>query len=78
MNVRNTITIAIAAAFSLQSCSSHDGSCGDGDYCLWYSSPAEKWEEALPLGNGRLGAMVFGNPYEELYQLNEETLWSGG
>lgn len=78
MNIRNTITIAIAAAFSLQSCSSHDGSCGDGDYCLWYSSPAEKWEEALPLGNGRLGAMVFGNLYEELYQLNEETLWSGG
>lgn len=44
---------------------------------LWYESPASKWEEALPLGNGRIGAMVFGNPLEELYQLNEETLWSG-
>lgn len=44
---------------------------------LWYDSPASKWEEALPLGNGRIGAMVFGNPSEELYQLNEETLWSG-
>jgi alpha-L-fucosidase 2 len=44
---------------------------------LWYDKPASKWEEALPLGNGRLGAMVFGNPLEELYQLNEETLWSG-
>ncbi len=44
---------------------------------LWYDSPASKWEEALPLGNGRIGAMVFGNPLDELYQLNEETLWSG-
>ena len=43
---------------------------------LWYDQPASVWEEALPLGNGRLGAMVFGNPLEELYQLNEETLWS--
>lgn len=48
------------------------------DMKLWYESPASKWEEALPLGNGRIGAMVFGNPLEELYQLNEETLWSGG
>lgn len=44
---------------------------------LWYDAPASKWEEALPLGNGRLGAMVFGDPLRELYQLNEETLWSG-
>jgi len=45
---------------------------------LWYESPAEKWEEALPVGNGRLGAMVFGNYGEERIQLNEETCWSGG
>lgn len=45
---------------------------------LWYDSPARVWEESLPLGNGRIGAMVFGNPLEEIYQLNEETLWSGG
>lgn len=45
---------------------------------LWYESPAESWEEALPLGNGRLGAMVFGKHDEERIQLNEETLWSGG
>ena len=44
---------------------------------LWYDTPAEVWEEALPLGNGRIGAMVFGNPLNELYQLNEESLWSG-
>jgi alpha-L-fucosidase 2 len=45
---------------------------------MWYESPAENWEEALPVGNGRLGAMVFGNFGEERIQLNEETYWSGG
>ena len=45
---------------------------------LWYQQPAKTWTEALPLGNGRLGAMVFGNESEELIQLNESTLWSGG
>jgi alpha-L-fucosidase 2 len=45
---------------------------------LWYETPANKWEEALPVGNGRLGAMVFGNYGEEQIHLNEETYWSGG
>ncbi len=45
---------------------------------LWYEKPASKWEEALPVGNGRLGAMVFGQSGEERIQLNEETYWSGG
>jgi alpha-L-fucosidase 2 len=44
---------------------------------LWYQQPASKWEEALPLGNGRLGAMVFGIPAKERFQLNEESLWAG-
>ena len=47
------------------------------DLKLWYDEPAAKWVEALPLGNGRLGAMVFGNPAEELIQLNENTIWAG-
>jgi len=42
---------------------------------IWYNKPAEKWEEALPLGNGRLGAMVFGNPNNERIQLNDDSLW---
>lgn len=42
---------------------------------LWYSRPAGEWTEALPIGNGRLGAMVFGNPLQEHLQFNEETLW---
>jgi alpha-L-fucosidase 2 len=45
---------------------------------LWYKQPAKVWTEALPLGNGRLGAMVFGRVDHELIQLNEGTLWSGG
>lgn len=44
----------------------------------WYTVPAKKWEDALPVGNGRLGAMVFGNFKEERIQLNEETYWTGG
>ncbi|NQD71874.1 glycoside hydrolase family 95 protein [Sphingobacterium shayense] len=47
---------------------------------LWYDQPANAavWEEALPIGNGRLGAMVYGIPQREELQLNEETIWAGG
>lgn len=45
---------------------------------LWYDQPAKQWVEALPVGNGRLGAMVFGDPGNEVIQLNENTLWAGG
>ena len=45
---------------------------------LWYSQPAATWTEALPVGNGRIGGMIFGKVDEELIQLNESTLWSGG
>lgn len=44
---------------------------------LWYTKPALRWEEALPLGNGRLGAMVWGGTDEEVLDLNEDSLWSG-
>lgn len=44
---------------------------------LWYQQPARQWIEALPVGNGRLGAMVFGHPTHERIQLNEESLWAG-
>ena len=45
---------------------------------LWYGRPASQWVEALPVGNGRIGAMVFGGPAQERLQLNEDTLWAGG
>ena len=44
---------------------------------LWYNKPATIWEEALPLGNAKTGAMVFGGVAEERFQLNDNTLWSG-
>src|SRR6188508_1195473 len=47
------------------------------DLRLWYEQPAGPWEEALPLGNGRLGAMVFGGTAQERIQFNEDTLWTG-
>ncbi len=46
-------------------------------YALWYHQPATIWDEALPVGNGRLGAMGFGGVYDERIQLNEESLWAG-
>jgi len=45
---------------------------------LWYRQPATQWVEALPVGNGRLGAMIFGGVELERIQLNEDTLWAGG
>ncbi len=44
---------------------------------LWYKQPAKAWIEALPLGNGRLGAMVYGDPVNEVIQINEESIWAG-
>ena len=48
------------------------------DLKLWYTQPAQVWEEALPLGNARIGTMVYGIPQREELQLNEETIWAGG
>jgi alpha-L-fucosidase 2 len=48
-----------------------------GDMVLWYRQPAEKWLEAMPLGNGHMGAMVFGGTQRERIALNESTFWSG-
>src|SRR5215203_7322811 len=45
---------------------------------LWYDRPATQWVEALPVGNGRMGAMVFGGPARERIQFNEATIWTGG
>src|SRR5947209_8770352 len=59
-----------------------EGKGSSSDLVLWYDKPARLWADALPIGNGRLGAMVFGggedaDPKKELLQLNEDTLWSG-
>jgi len=49
----------------------------DGEHVLFFDQPAATWPDALPVGNGRLGAMVFGNTQKERLQLNEETVWMG-
>ena len=51
---------------------------GRDDLTLWYRQPAAKWVEALPIGNGAMGAMVFGQPAEEHIQFNEDSVWAGG
>ncbi len=65
-------TIHAASLFILMACA-----CAASDLRLWYDKPAKKWTEALPVGNGRLGAMVFGSPQEEQIQFNETTIWTG-
>lgn len=49
----------------------------EGDNILWYDQPATAWEQALPIGNGHLGAMVFGGTTHERIQFNEHTVWTG-
>lgn len=68
------ILIATAFLLILFSCESTKGS---DKLLLWYTAPAANWNEALPVGNGHSGAMIFGNPDNELLQLNENTLYSG-
>lgn len=66
-----TLVICLTISFTTKSQTKND-------YTLWYEKPAKDWNEALPIGNGRLGAMIFGRVKEELLQMNEQTLWTGG
>ena len=72
MTMRKTLLFAAMAVVSLTCCSQNH------DLKLWYDTPASQWTDALPLGNGRLGAMIFGTPAQERIQINEETIWGGG
>ncbi|MDF8332770.1 glycoside hydrolase family 95 protein [Novosphingobium cyanobacteriorum] len=69
---------AVAAGSSLARLPAVAATEQPGADLLWYRQPASVWTEALPVGNGRLGAMVFGGVAGEHIQLNEDTLWSGG
>jgi alpha-L-fucosidase 2 len=66
---------ALAAVFIFQSA---DAAETNSPLTLFYTNAAAKWTEALPVGNGRLGAMIFGGVAREHLQLNEATLWAGG
>ena len=75
-----TVQFSLLSLFSLLSCVAFATSAVPTatDSTLWYNQPAALWEEALPLGNGRLGAMVYGKPSHETIELNENTFWAGG
>ena len=70
-----TFFAALAAVFVFQSSQAAENS---SPLTLWYRAPATNWTGALPIGNGRLGAMIFGGVGREHLQLNEDTLWAGG
>jgi alpha-L-fucosidase 2 len=74
MRTRNFLLCVILTGFSLTAFAQKNNIA----QTLWYKKPAKNWDEALPIGNGRLGAMIFGRTDNELIQLNEETLWTGG
>ena len=75
---RREFLTAFAAGLGSLACRPESGAPPAAALRLWYDRPAAKWVEALPVGNGRLGAMVFGGAAEERIQFNEDTVWQGG
>jgi alpha-L-fucosidase 2 len=73
MNTHSAVLTVILTTCSV----CHPSAARQPEPNLWFDKPAANWNEALPLGNGRLGAMVFGTPAKERLQLNEESLWAG-
>ena len=76
----NTRILLAMAAFALGAGGldpAHGAAAREGELKLWYGRPAAKWLEALPIGNGRVGAMFFGGIEKERFQFNEESLWTG-
>ena len=68
MQSKVKIILSVAGMYAMYLCVALLSGCsryeaGYKDYTLWYDTPAVEWEEALPVGNGRLGAMIFGNPF---------------
>jgi alpha-L-fucosidase 2 len=74
---RNFFLYLLPFAFFFQGCTNQK-SASERELKLWYKKAAQEWVEALPIGNGRLGAMVFGGTETERIQLNEESVWTGG
>lgn len=70
--MQKTSLVSLFLLISLLGCKNNES---NNKFELWYNSPATIWEEALPIGNGSLGAMIFGTPECEHLQFNEETLW---
>ncbi|HTY88878.1 MAG TPA: glycoside hydrolase family 95 protein [Candidatus Acidoferrum sp.] len=77
MNTRFLLCASLTAAGFLMGPASPLPAAAASTNLLWYAQPAKSWNEALPIGNGRLGAMIFGGVPEERIQFNEDTLWTG-
>lgn len=77
ITIKTILTLFLIVIFAVSCTSTVNNEKVNSKLKLWYNSPAEKWTEALPIGNGRLGAMVFGGISAERIQLNEESLWAG-
>src|ERR1051325_7183070 len=77
MKISRRRFLAVAAAMPLAPKILNTLPADDQSLLLWYDKPAGEWTEALPIGNGRLGAMIFGGPATEQLQLNEDTLYAG-
>ncbi|MCX6332671.1 MAG: glycoside hydrolase family 95 protein [Bacteroidia bacterium] len=77
--MKSRIALVFIAVFSFTSMNFSPVWCQDQFSVLkiWFTKPAENWNEALPVGNGRLGAMIFGGIDKERLQLNEESVWTG-
>ena len=71
------IALLLSPLTALTALTAAENPSQNSDLQLWYRQPAKEWHEALPVGNGRLGAMVFGGTGEERIQLNESSIWSG-
>src|SRR6185437_676697 len=74
--------LSLSKRLSFAATPNKPASSAPGDLTLWYEKPAAQWVDALPIGNGRLGAMVYGGGEDgafskEVLQFNEDTLWSG-
>ncbi|MEO6527767.1 MAG: glycoside hydrolase family 95 protein [Gemmatimonadaceae bacterium] len=81
MRIRVTRPVALALSLALLLTSAHGAAraqSSPAQLALWSDTPASQWVEAFPVGNGRLGAMVFGGPARDRIQFNESTVWTGG
>src|SRR5450432_1764065 len=76
MNRRRFVQLASISAIATKLQAESKVSPVEQPLRLWYSQPAADWDEALPIGSGRLGAMIFGGTDKERLQLNEDTLYS--
>jgi alpha-L-fucosidase 2 len=75
---KRAVMLLIALGVSGSALAFHNSKLLNSSLLIWSTRPADRWENAFPVGNGRLGAMVFGRTDEEQIQINEDTYWSGG